>query len=367
MHGNSDGNWFGRLVWGGGITYGIWRALKPETREQISEGVSRALEAWARVEEARRKHFEELARQTVLREAAQEINSGFALEIQEPNPIQLIPKPGELLGESASTGLPITDGRLRELLERVNVLLLIGGKGSGKSALAYLIAESNLGSQPVFAVGVPESASSLLPDGLGIVQSIDELPNGCTAVIDEAYLSHHARNSAAEANRNLAAIVNLSRQRDQLLIFVTQEARQLDRGVIAAADMFAIREPSPFQAQIDRPELRHLISQAADAIGSAEGDAQDWAFIHAPKSGFTGLIRTRLPSFWTSEISTMYGGTLPSARSRSPSELTWDEKIEKVRRMRLVEGKSFRDIARHFRVSPSTIYNWLNDYPYRSR
>ena len=367
MQGGDDNNQIGRALLRVRVGVLLWKALRPEIREQVSGWSKKAHEAYLKAEEARCKRVEEEARRAALRDAAQNVVARLRASVEKSSPNQWKPKTGAALGRLFTPQKPGLDERWRELLRRVNVLLLIGGKGSGKSALAYLIAELFLLSRPVYVVGVPDNASSLLPNGIRIAQSIDDLPNGCVAVIDEAYLSHHARKSAADANIKLAAIVNLSRQRDQLLIFVTQEARQLDRGVLAAADMFVIREPSPLQAQIDRPELRDLISQATQELTSVEGEMQDWAFVHALRAGFTGLVRTRLPSFWKSELSTMYAGPLPAAGSRLPSELTRAKKIEEARRMRFEEGKSVRKIAPCFGVSPSTVHNWLNDYPYRNQ
>ena len=60
-------------------------------------------------------------------------------------------------------------------------------------------------------------------------------------------------------------------------------------------------------------------------------------------------------------------GLMPAAGSRSPTELTLEEKIKEARRMKFEEGRSVRQIAPHFGVSPSTIHNWLHGYPYRDR
>jgi len=63
----------------------------------------------------------------------------------------------------------------------------------------------------------------------------------------------------------------------------------------------------------------------------------------------------------------MYSGLPDAGGSRSPSELTREEKMEEAKRMNLEEGKSVREIAPYFGVSSSTIHNWLKDYPYRQR
>ncbi len=80
-----------------------------------------------------------------------------------------------------------------------------------------------------YVVGVTASARRLLPDRIGIAPTLDELPNPCIALVDEAYLHYHSRGSMAAASRAMSQAVNLSRQRQQTLISVSQEARQVDK------------------------------------------------------------------------------------------------------------------------------------------
>ena len=84
-----------------------------------------------------------------------------------------------------------------------------------------------------YVVGVPASARNLLPAWVGLAPSLDDVPSKSIALIDEAYLHYHARGSMALESKAMSQMVNLSRQREQTLLFVSQEAWQVDRNIAA--------------------------------------------------------------------------------------------------------------------------------------
>jgi hypothetical protein len=70
------------------------------------------------------------------------------------------------------------------------VILILGRRGSGKTALAakiseYMVAKHKM---PIYWIGLPEQARSLLPSWVHMVSSPDQCPIGCLIVIDEAGL-----------------------------------------------------------------------------------------------------------------------------------------------------------------------------------
>ena len=93
--------------------------------------------------------------------------------------------------------------------------------------------------------------------------SFEDLPRGSVAVIDEAYLQFHSRESMAEQGRAISGLVNLSRQRDQTLIFVTQEARQIDRNIASSANVVVFKQPGMLQFGVSggaTPELNPSVA-----------------------------------------------------------------------------------------------------------
>jgi len=50
-------------------------------------------------------------------------------------------------------------------------------------------------------VGAPASARSMLPEWIGVAPTLEEVPVGAMALVDEAYLVYHARGSALRESR----------------------------------------------------------------------------------------------------------------------------------------------------------------------
>jgi len=167
----------------------VWSLLPPETKRTIKSwlvGLNRELQ------------------QAQLRQAQQ------ALPVPPP-PFRLAqlpasPEPGATLPpaldlsdlfpalKSALSPLPLVepDNRLRQVITHPSVILVLGKRGSGKSALAYRLLELfRYGPRP-YVIGVPNLARKLLPDWIGIAASLEEVPTRSIALVDEAYLAYHA-------------------------------------------------------------------------------------------------------------------------------------------------------------------------------
>jgi len=367
---------FIKLLGGGALACWGWRTLDPGVQGRVKGFACDAIDALAQYVDAQRTQQAELERQ--VREAAA-LQALRPLEIggpdQERREDHLTAPGGEdlltremieaaiLEFEAARVAL---DKRWRRVIRPPSVIMISGGRGSGKSALGYWLLELLRFASSAYAVGVPESAEPKLPKWIGIVPTLDDLPRDCTALIDEAYLLHHARESSTAAHRRLSAAVNLSRQRNQTLIFVSQESGQLDRSIVRSVDVLVIRKPGSFQKEFERRELSELIGRARDEIAAAPGDAHRWAFVHAAATGFTGLLEVVLPSFWTDEISTLFAGAAETSPISPPANLSRQEKIRAAKQM-YGPSCSYRDIATAFGVAPGTAFNWVNDYPYRRR
>jgi len=365
---------FIKLLGGGALACWGWRTLDPGVQSRVKGFACDAIDALAQYVDAQRTQQAELERQ--VREAAA-LQALRPLEIggpdQERREDHLTAPGGEdlltremieaaiLEFEAARVAL---DKRWRRVIRPPSVIMISGGRGSGKSALGYWLLELLRFASSAYAVGVPESASPEQPKWIGVVPNLVDLPRDCTALIDEAYLLHHARDSSTAANQRLSAAVNLSRQRNQTLIFVSQESGQLNRSIVRSADVLVVREPGPFQEEFERRELAKLIGRARDEIAAAPGDAHRWAFVRAAKAGFTGLLETKLPSFWTDAMSTLFAADAGSSSTSPPEKLSRQEEIRVAKQM-YGPNCSYRDIATAFGVAPGTAFNWVNDYPYR--
>ncbi len=244
------------------------------------------------------------------------------------------------------------------------VVLVLGKRGSGKTAFGYRLLELHRYGPRPYVVGLPDSARDLLPDWIGIAPSLDEVPPDAIVLVDEAYVPYHARGSTAQRGRALSQLVNLSRQRGQTIIFVSQEARQIDKNIASSADAVVFKDLGMLQPEFDRPELAKLAVRARDALALVKGDRRRWSFIYASGADFLGPIENELPTFWKAGLSRAFAAAGPPAAARPARSLTAEDKPRRAKELRS-RGASYRRIALDLGVSPGTAVNYVRGYPYR--
>ncbi len=156
------------------------------------------------------------------------------------------------------------------IIEHPNVILILGNRGSGKSALGYRLLQYLRFSADVYVVGLPRKARRLLPEWIGSVPTLEELPSNAIGLIDESYTLFHSRSSASSRAKVLSNLINLSRQREQTLIFVTQESRQIDMNIASSANVIIFKNPGILQLEFERKQLSKIAAQAKVEFAAIE-------------------------------------------------------------------------------------------------
>jgi len=118
------------------------------------------------------------------------------------------------------------------------VIVVLGKRGSGKSALAAKLGEfmQAVFGIPVFWLGIPETAQPLLPSWVRIVDSLAKCPNDCFILVDESGLNFLSLEFAGKKNVELRRQLMLCRQRQQTIIFCAQSSRDIDESIIRQAN-----------------------------------------------------------------------------------------------------------------------------------
>jgi hypothetical protein len=251
-----------------------------------------------------------------------------------------------------------------KLIKHPSVILIIGNRGSGKSVVGYKILEYMRWQGKIYVVGLPEKARKILPDWIGCIPSLEDAPPDSIILIDESYLSLHARSSSSQHAREISNLINLSRQRGQTLIFVSQEARQIDKNIASSANIVVIKNPGILQIDFERVQFRKLLAEATKMFAAIDKDKNKWSYVYAPEAYFAGMMENSLPSFWTPSLSKAYADAKPTAEVRTPTKTTREERITKVRDLRK-QGFSLGEIAKIQGISKSTAKNYLDSYPYQ--
>ena len=380
----SDGNkgdagkWM--LLVGGWL---LWNAVPEETRQGIRQSINDAFaaEQQRRVQEQqayeRRLHQWQLQQLAPQQQASPSVKSvpvaggsptspleAPLVEVRPgaqtsgvnpgPAPARPSPSPAELL-------VPQLASAWRKVIAHPAVVLILGKRGSGKSALGYWLLEVFHYQLACYVVGVPAEAGRYLPDWVGIRSSLDEIPPKAVILVDEAHLPYHARGSMAAASIEMSRLVNLARQREQTLLFVTQEARQVDRNIASSASVVVFKEPSALQVDFERPELRRLAGEALSQFQIVRGDRRSWAFVYAPDADSNGMIENPLASFWTPKLSQLFAVGQGGSASRQPRRQTVKEKAGKAGELR-DRGWSLSQIAKELGVSKATVVNYVRGH-----
>ena len=369
----SKSNTLVKVIAWGAVGFAVWSLLPPEWKENINRGIYQSSEEMA----AAKRRKDEQQRLELIKQSTIEYfqKHKFTLDLPQLSQGLLLPPSGvktePLALDNQSTPL-LSDAKTNidpDLiwLKRIihpSLVLILGKRGSGKSALAYYLIEIHRYGLKPYVVGIPQSKQHLLPEWVGVASSLEEVPFGAIVIVDEAYLLYHARGSTTQESKEMAKIINLSRQKGQTIIFVTQESRSIDKNIASSANVIIFKEPGILQSEFERPELNHLAKKAVEAFAPINGNKQQWSYLYAPDTNYSGLIKNGLPSFWKPELGRMFAGDISTiSKPRIVGKLTLQEKMQKAKEM-FKQKTSYEDIGLALGVSKGTAFNYVHDYPY---
>ena len=364
-------------VWGGACFLGGFRGSELAKRALLGPVIERVggftlEEAFAHAEEERQRKALEESLSSEINQPLQSITLPEIRQISEPK-AKALTLAGAFKSEldallSTPAAVSIPDSRWLDLIVPPSIVLIFGGKGSGKTAAAFRLLEIFRYKLDPYVIALPKQCENLLPNYIGIKETLEEVPPGSFSLIDEAHLTNNARDWAKAESREISRLLNLSRQQQKTIAFVTQLGRHLNLDILSSANLIIVKYPSLLQPSFERPELRKIMDEAKLAFDSIKGDRKAWSYVYSPDTGFTGLVENGLPSFWSNKLSNMYGYGYQKgiAPERFPSSMSDEEKKQKAKELHQ-ENWSLSRIANYLGVSKTTIFNWVHDYPYKRK
>ena len=213
----------------------------------------------------------------------------------------------------------------REILQEPFVSLILGQRGSGKTALGHRLLEvfGDVPDRDTYILGFPEHLRDRLPEWIDVLPPStgrEDWPADSTVLVHEAHQLLHARRSMDSENVEIDELVTVSRHRNSNIIFETQQSQRLDRNSVTAVDAIILREPALLQAQFERKQLRSIVEAAEEVFEqyneTVERDGymfreksaavKKHAYIHSGRFVGEYPYEIQLADYWTEAISRAY-------------------------------------------------------------
>ncbi|QLJ53254.1 MAG: hypothetical protein Sv326_1079 [Candidatus Fermentimicrarchaeum limneticum] len=176
--------------------------------------------------------------------------------------------------------------------------LILGARGSGKSALGMRILE-NVHAKSGRAVCAMGFAEDKLPGWVKAVRRIEEVKNGSFVLVDEGGVLFSSRDSMSDANKLLSALLVVARHKDLSILFISQNSANLDVNAIRQADYLLLKKSSLLQKDFERKRIRDIYEEAERSLGKDAGAEATYVY----SDELRGVVENGLPSFWSEGVS----------------------------------------------------------------
>jgi len=252
-------------------------------------------------------------------------------------------------------------------LELGKVILILGKRGSGKTAFACKLGEYVFAVHqvPVWLVGIPEEISIYLPKWMSIAQDIDQVDLGAFIIVDESGLQYMAMRYQSDANTVMRRLLMIARHRKQSLVFICQVASDVDKAVVRQTDCIVFKQPTLMQPKNDRPEVRDTAGRALKVFEALPKDERlRTAYVH--DGDFIGVLQCDLPDYWREELSFAFANVPlnePKSGQDTAAALTELDQAELQRRVLEMrrDGLGYKSIAGSLGVGIKRVRNAVDD------
>lgn len=177
--------------------------------------------------------------------------------------------------------------------------LILGARGSGKSALGMKIAENfaSKTNKNICAIGFDKKD---VPKWISVIEEPEQIPNNSFVLIDEGGVFFSSRDSMKEANKLVSKIILLARHKDLSILFISQNSSNIEVNTIRQADYLMLKPSSLLQLDFERKKIKDIYTQVNSAFEKYKGQK---GLFYIYSDNFSGFITNSLPSFWSKKIS----------------------------------------------------------------
>ncbi|MFH1134408.1 MAG: ATP-binding protein [Nanoarchaeota archaeon] len=204
----------------------------------------------------------------------------------------------------------------KKLLHKSLILLVVGRRGSGKTALGMKFLElfSRKTRKRCYILGYENIK---LPSWITKIGDVKDARNDSVVLIDEGALIFSARESMKDANKAISNIMVVARHKGLTLIFLSQNSAMIDLNILRLVDVLVLKEPSLLQSQFERKALKDIYGEIKASFNALENKN---AHFYVYDDDYQGMLSFSLPGFWSDEISKSFKdkGALPMLKKTRP-------------------------------------------------
>jgi len=197
------------------------------------------------------------------------------------------------------------------------VACILGKVGTGKSALAYWLAEraSKKHNLLPVVVNLPRDKKKLLPENWATA-SLEEAKD----IEDSVLIVDEGTTLMPAGSKKLADMVKgflaLRRQKGQLVILIFHASSDVDARILRGVDTILLKKPSKRQVAYGAKDnwMVQILSEARKQFNNLTETGEDerkYTYVDSEEPEFQGLLQSGLCSFWTEELSKAYAGVVP--------------------------------------------------------
>lgn len=177
--------------------------------------------------------------------------------------------------------------------------IILGARGTGKTAIGIKILENMYAKnqRKLYAMGFNKTD---MPAFIEVVESIEQIKNNATVLIDEGGVLFSSRNAMTKPNKLLSQLILVARHKNLNILFISQNSSNLDVNILRQADHLILKPTSLLQEDFERKKIRDVYEEVKLDF---EKHANQKGLTYIYSELFRGFVANPLPSFWNTNIS----------------------------------------------------------------